>query len=104
VNRGEVYWLHYRPPDRKCPVVVLTRDSAIPYLNEVTVAPITSTIRGIRSEVVVGVTEGMASPCAVNLDHVRTVPKNRLGDQIGSLDESMMREVAASARFALGLS
>ena len=52
VKRGEVRWYTFRRPDKKRPVVVLTRDGAIEYLNEVTVAPVTSTVRGVPSEIV----------------------------------------------------
>jgi mRNA interferase MazF len=51
VSRGDVRLYQFAPPDKKRPVVALTRDSAVPYLSTVTVAPITTTIRGVPSEV-----------------------------------------------------
>jgi PemK-like, MazF-like toxin of type II toxin-antitoxin system len=63
----------FAPPDKKRPVVVLTRDNAIDYLSTVTVAPITSAIRGVPSEVVLNEDDGMKTPCAVNLHNSVTV-------------------------------
>lgn len=70
MNRGDVRWHNFRPPDKRRPVLVLTRDSAIPYLNDVTVAPVTTRIRGIPSEVLLGKEDGMPEDCAINFDHI----------------------------------
>jgi mRNA interferase MazF len=83
--------------------LILTRDSAIAYLNEVTVAPITSTIRGIPSEVVIGREHGMDKDCAINLDHLQTVPKRKIGATLTTLSEGKMLEVGPALCFALGL-
>jgi mRNA interferase MazF len=83
-------------------VLVLTRDSAISYLGRVTVAPITSTIRGVPSEVPLGPDDGMRQPCAVNLHNVVTVSKEHLGRRLAQLDEGRMREVCDALGFALG--
>ncbi len=83
-------------------MVVLTRDSAIPYLATVTVAPITSTIRGVPSEVVLNEEDGMKAPCAVNLHNVVTVSKGRLGRRVAQLHTSRMSEICAALRFSLG--
>jgi mRNA interferase MazF len=85
-------------------VLALTRDSAIEFLREVTVAPITSTIRDIPTEVMLDESNGMARPCALNLDHVQTVPKERLGGTLTTLDRATMRDVARALAFALDLS
>jgi mRNA interferase MazF len=66
-------------PDKQRPVVVLTRESAVGYLSAVTVAPITSTIRGVPSEVLLTEADGMKGTCAVNLHNVVTVSKAHLG-------------------------
>ena len=79
MRRGEVRWYRFKPPDKRRPVLLLTRDAALAYLGEVTVAPITSTIRDIPTEVVLGAGDGMPRECAVNLDHVQTVMRGRLG-------------------------
>lgn len=102
VNRGEI-WLHtFRPPDKRRPVVVLSRQGAIPLLSTVIVAPITSTIRGLASEVPVGDREGLKHPSVVNLDHLFTVPQSQLERYIGHLDESSMELVCRSLAVSLG--
>jgi mRNA interferase MazF len=83
-------------------VVVLTRDSAIAYLATVTVAPITSAIRGVPSEVVLSDEDGMKAPCAVNLHNVVTVSKDRLGRRVAQLQTPRMNEICAALRFSLG--
>ena len=79
IARGDVRLYDFALPDKRRPVVVLTRNSAIGYLSTVTVAPITSTIRGVPSEVVLNVEDGMKEPCAINLHNPVTVLQNRLG-------------------------
>jgi mRNA interferase MazF len=77
--RGEVRLYRFHSPDKQRPVVVLTRSVAIPYLSSITVAPITSTIRGVPSEVILTEADGMKHSCAVNLHNVLTVSKLGLG-------------------------
>ena len=84
-------------------MLVLTRDSALSFLGEVTVAPITSTVRDIPSEVPLGRADGMPRDCAVNLDHLQTVPRKRLGPAVTKLGPERMRDVARARRFALDL-
>jgi mRNA interferase MazF len=102
MKRGEIRWYRFRAPDKRRPVVVLTRDSVLDYLGEVTVAPITSTIRDIPSEVVVGPDDGVPRRCAINLDHVQTVSKDRLGGIVATLPAARMVEVRDALLFALG--
>ena len=83
-------------------MLVLTRSNAIGYLSRVTVAPITSTIRGVPSEVALGPEDGMKQPCAVNLHNVMTVNQANLGRFVAELDSRRMREVCAALAFALG--
>jgi mRNA interferase MazF len=73
-----VRWHTFAAPDKRRPVLILTRDSAIGFLNALTVAPITTTMRGIPSEVFLGRADGLPADCAVNLDHIQTVPKAHL--------------------------
>lgn len=103
MKRGEVRWYKFTHPDKNRPVLVLTRDSILDYLGEVTVAPITSTIRDIPSEVSLTKGDGMPRPCAVNCDHIQTVAKARLGSRITTLSEGKMSDVAKSIGFALNL-
>jgi len=102
IARGDVRLYQFAPPDKKRPVIVLTRDSAIAYLSTVTVAPITSTIRGVPSEVVLNEEDGMKAPCAVNLHNAVTISQNRLGRRVAQLSSWRMREVCAALRFSLG--
>jgi mRNA interferase MazF len=102
VARGDVRLYSFLSPDKKRPVVVLTRDSAISYLSTVTVAPITSTIRAVPSEVVLGEDDGMKAPCAVNLHNTITVTQDRLGKRVGRLNSVRMNEICAALRFSLG--
>jgi len=82
--------------------VVLTRDSAIAYLSTVTIAPVTSTIRGVPSEVLLGDEDGMKAPCVVNLHNAITVSKERLGRRVTQLQSRRMTEICAALRFSLG--
>ncbi len=102
IARGDVRLYRFAPPDKKRPVVVLTRGSAITYLSTVTVAPITSTIRGVPSEVVLDDEDGMKAPCAVNLHNAVTVSQQRLGRRVAQLGPSRMNEMCAALRFSLG--
>lgn len=102
IARGDVRLYGFAAPDKKRPVLVLTRDSAIGYLSTVTVAPITSTIRGVPSEVVIDEAEGMKNVCAVNLHNVVTVSKARLGKRVARLNPARMEQICAAIRFSLG--
>jgi len=102
IARGDVRLYQFAPPDKKRPVVVLTRNSAIEYLSTVTVAPITSTIRGVPSEVILDEEDGMKAPCAVNLHNAVTVSQERLGKRLAQLRSIRMNEIRAALRFSLG--
>jgi mRNA interferase MazF len=102
ITRGDVRLYRFAPPDKKRPVVVLTRDSAISYLSTVTVAPITSAVRGVPSEVVLREDDGMKTPCAVNLHNTVTVSQDRLGKRVAQLSGLRMNEICAALRFSLG--
>jgi mRNA interferase MazF len=101
VRRGEVRWYRFARPDKKRPVVILTRDSILEYLGETTVAPITRTVRGIPTEVPLDAEDGVPEPCAVNLDHVQTVARGRLGGLITTLSSRRMGEIRDALLFAL---
>lgn len=102
MNRGEIRWYLFPKPDKRRPVLVLTRDSALDFLGEVTVAPITTTVRDIPSEVRLAREDGMPSTCAVNLDHLQTVSRARLGAVITRLPSQRWPEVLSALQFALG--
>jgi len=101
MKRGEVRWYKFSRPDKDRPIVVLTRDSALEFLGEVTVAPITSTIRDIPTEVLLTREDGMPRDCAVNLDHIQTVSKGKIGPLITTLSSEKMSELRSALLFAL---
>ncbi len=103
MKRGEIRWYQFARPDKKRPVLVLTRDSVLEYLGEVTVAPITSTVRDIPTEVHLSRTDGVPQDCAVNCDHLQTVSQGRIGSLIASLGPAKMADVGRSVHFALDL-
>ena len=96
-------WYSFRAPDKKRPVLILTRDSAISVLNSVTIAPITSTIRSIPTEVVLTKDDGLPGTCAANFDNLQTVPKSNIGDRIARLNAQRIKGAAEAVSFALGL-
>lgn len=102
MRRGEIRWYRFTRPDKRRPVLILTRDSALEFLSDLTVAPVTSTIRDIPSEVVLTPADGVPHACAVNLDHVQTVPRSRIGGVITTLSATRMVEVRSAIGFALG--
>ncbi|HJU44439.1 MAG TPA: type II toxin-antitoxin system PemK/MazF family toxin [Vicinamibacterales bacterium] len=102
IERGQIRLVRFPAPDKPRPVVVLTRGSAIDYLSRVTVAPISSTIRDVPSEVLVGVDDGLKQPSAVNLHNVVTVEKAVIGRRVAQLGDDKMRDVCRALGFALG--
>jgi mRNA interferase MazF len=104
VARGEIVWAELGPPVGRRPVCVLTRNAAIEVLQRVTCAPITRTIRGIRSEVEVGEREGLAGPCVVSCDNVITVPKSALdAEAVGRLGLEQRVGLDRALRYALDI-
>jgi mRNA interferase MazF len=102
MQRGEVRWYTCGAPDKRRPVVILTRDAVLAYLGEVTVAPVTSIIRDIPSEVLLSTFDGMPRDCAINLDHIQTVSQGKIGALITMLSNETMRELRRALIFALG--
>lgn len=103
MKHGEIRWYKFVKPDKKRPVLILTRNSVLEYLGEVTIAPITSTVRNIPSEVPLSKADGMPRDCAVNCDHLQTVSKGKIGSLITSLPPSKMTDVSHAIRFALDI-
>ena len=103
MKRGEIRWYTFVHPDKKRPVLILTRDSVLEYLGEVTVAPITSTVRDIPSEVALSREDGMARDCAVNCDHLQTVSKGKIGSLVATLSPVKLSAVSRAIRFALNI-
>lgn len=103
MRHGEIRWYKFTHPDKKRPVLILTRSSNLDYLGEVTVAPITSTVREIPSEVFLSRSDGMPRNCAINCDHLQTVSKGKIGGLITSLPQAKMIDVGRAIRFALDI-
>ena len=102
VSRGDIWLYRFKAPDKRRPVVVLTRQEVIPLLHTVMVAPITSTRRGAPSEVPVGVSEGLKQESAINLDHVQSVERARLTTYVGAVAPAKMRDVCRALAIATG--
>ena len=102
VNRGEIRRLHLAHPDKRRPVLIVSRPSLIPLLHTVTVAAVTSTLRGSPTEVAVGLEEGLKQASCVNLCHLFTVPQRQLKGFVGSLGPDKMHEVCRALAVATG--
>jgi mRNA interferase MazF len=102
MKRGEVRWYTFQAPDKHRPVLILTRDTALEFLTNIVVAPITTTIRNIPSEVYLDREDGLREPCAANFDNLLTIPKANVGELIGTLSFERMLEVERAIGFALG--
>ena len=103
MQQGEIRWYKFQAPDKKRPILILTRDSILDYLGEMTVAPVTSTIRDIPSEVFLSQEDGVKKDCVVNLDHIQTVSKKKIGARLTSLSRNKMKSVGQAIRFALDI-
>jgi mRNA interferase MazF len=95
--------IHLARLDKTRPVLVLTRELVRPYLNTVTVAPITSTVRGLSTEVPCGPRNSLEHASAIACDHITTIPTASLGRQIGQLFDDQERELAAAIQAAFDL-
>ena len=102
VNRGEIWQFIFDRPNKRRPVLVLTRQEILGHLQSVTVAPITTTIRGIPSEVIVGPESGLKTTSAINLDNMATVSKDGLRSFVGTVSPQTMIAVREALLFALG--
>jgi mRNA interferase MazF len=102
VNRGEIWLLALPRPDKRRPVLVLTRSSLIRLLHTVTVAAITSTLRGSPTEVELGTAEGLKQVSCVNLCNLFTVRQNELTTFVGTVSADKMAEVCRALAVASG--
>ncbi|MGH2661843.1 MAG: type II toxin-antitoxin system PemK/MazF family toxin [Actinomycetota bacterium] len=102
MNRGDVYWADLGPAAGRRPVVILTRNVAIPLLTAVVAAPVTTTVRGIRSEVPLGPEEGLRVECVASCDSLYTVVKEVLDPRpVGSLGAAKLMLLDSAFRYAL---
>ena len=102
MNRGEIRWYTFRLPDKRRPVLVLTRNEVVGHLNEIIVVPTTRTIRGLKTEVLLSPDDGMPVVCALNFDHVSLAQRDRIGSVLCSLPESRWPEVRRALLLACG--
>ena len=102
MKRGEIRWYRFKKPDKKRPVLILTRSTALEYMHDITVAPLTTTIRDIPTEVLLTTKDGLPQDCCINADHIQTVSKNRIGSIIATLTEQKLMQVRDAVLFALG--
>jgi mRNA interferase MazF len=102
MKRGEIRWYTFRPPDKRRPVLLLTRDGVVEQLGEIIAAPVTRTIRGLSTEVVLTPDDGMPVACAVNFDHVNLAQLVRIGALICELRTERWPEARAALLVACG--
>jgi len=101
MRRGEVWWAQLPLPLGRRPVVLLSRDEAYAVRNAVTVAEVTSTIRGIPVEVELGPQDGLPKKCVVNLDTIVTIRKDLLIERIALLRDEKIEQINSAIKFAL---
>jgi len=102
LRQYEIWWADLPPPIGRRPVLLLSRDSAYDYLSRVTIVEVTSTIRNISVEVLLGREEGLRRRSVANLDNVHVVPKQSLASRIGALRSNRIQEVKRALGYALG--
>jgi len=102
VSRGEIWLYTFASPDKRRPVLVLSRQRAIDLLRTVLVAPITSTSHGAPSEILVGIEEGLKHDSAINLDQIQTVDQKRLHHFVGTVGSEKMTAVCQALLIATG--
>jgi len=95
--------IHVAQLDKARPVLVLTRELVRPHLTTVTVAPITTTVRGLSTEVPVDAANGLTGPSVVSCDNIATIPVAALGEQIGVLLERQEDELSRAVQAAFDL-
>ncbi len=99
-QRGDVCWCDL---EKERPVVIITRNELIPHLQNLTVAPLTTRVRGIASQVILETFDGVLERSAITLDNLQTVPKQSLGAFITDLNQTRLHEMQQATVFALGL-
>jgi mRNA-degrading endonuclease toxin of MazEF toxin-antitoxin module len=103
MNRGDVWQIDLGGRIGKRPVVILTRQNVLEYLNKVTVAEVTSRGKGYPTEVFIGQKANLTKQSFVQTDNIQTVPKQRLVKYMGTLDSGTMKEVSKRVVLALEL-
>jgi mRNA interferase MazF len=102
LNRGEIRWYTFRLPDKRRPVLVLARNDVADVLNEIIVVPVTRTIRGLATEVILTSRDGMPTTCALNFDHVSLAQRAQLGAALCTLPDDRWPDVERALLTACG--
>ena len=103
MKRGEIWWAELPAPTRRRPVLLLSRDEAYSFRSLIIVAPVTTRIRNIPSEVLLGPEDGLPGACVANLDIITTIPKANLRERLTSLSSDKLKAAEDALHFALGL-
>ena len=103
MRRGEIWWAELTPPAGQHPVLLLSRNEAYAVRELVTVAPVTTRMRHIPSEVPLGPGDGLPKPCVANLDTITTIAKRSLQERLVPISSEKLKAVEAALHFALGL-
>ena len=103
MKRGDIWWADLELPAGRRPVLLISRDEAYTVRELVTVAPITTRIRGIPSEVPLGIEDGLPKPCVINLDTITTIAKASLSERLTTLNTEKQKAVEDAIHFALGM-
>lgn len=101
MKQYEIRWANMPAPIGRRPVLLLSRSNAANYLNKLIVAEVTSTIRDIPQEILIGENEGLPKPSVVNFDNVHVVAKKLIGERLGLLAPSRELEVKRALGYAL---
>ena len=102
MKRDDVVWYKFQKPNKTRPVLIITRDAAIPELNALTVIPLTTVIRDLPSEIFLSVENGMPQDCVANVDGIHNVPKHLLFGHITHFTDEHLDQVLPAIRFAFG--
>ncbi len=102
MKRGEIRWYTFRAPDKRRPVLILSRNSVVDVLNEIVVVPATRTIRGLTSEVVLTEDDGMPAACALNFDHISLAQRSLIGSVVSILPAHRWNEARTALLNACG--
>ena len=102
MKRGEVRWFTFQAPDKRRPVVILTRNSSLDLLKAVTVAPITTNLRDTPAHLYLDEEDGLLRACNVTLHNLQSVSKDALGERVTTLSQTRMAQLERGVQYALG--
>jgi mRNA interferase MazF len=103
IRRGDIRWFRFSTPDKRRPVLVLGRDDVLPALAQVPIIPLSTQIRGLSWEVLLGEADGVPAPCTLKPEWIKSVDRTAIGPRLGALQPSKWPEVRAALLDVLGL-